>query len=166
MSLFAIEHCTRPDLLLKRMVETCKPGGRVAIICPDFSAGMNSLRSGRSAFTKKDKLQRLRLIDFLLSYVEEKWLWPARIREIHRSSMKFPIYLRPRCLDAPYFSDSDAVYLTSESKMASALRALGCEIEFTASAVRKPNLGNGIICLVARTTSTEAFRSEASPLSE
>lgn len=151
VSFFAIEHCARPDLLLKRMVDTCKPGGRVAILCPNFERGMNSLRSGSSAFTRREKVRRGRILDALIGYAEERWLWPHRVRAVHSSAMLFPIYLQPRCFDAPYFSDNDAIYLTSETKLARSLQDLECEIESTSASVNAPaEIKSGIISLVAR----------------
>lgn len=157
LSLFAIEHCVRPDLLLRRMAQTCKPGGRIALLCPNFALGMSSLRSGRSALTRRDKVKQGRVVDALLSYAEERWLWPRRVRAIHESPLSFPIYLTPRCFDAPYFSDIDAVYLTSEAKLADFLRQLNCKIEATSADVNAPpEIKSGIICLIARTATSGA----------
>jgi SAM-dependent methyltransferase len=150
ISLFAIEHCVRPDLLLARMVDTCKPGGRVAIVCPECHSGMNSLVSGFSALPKKDKLRRLQLVDVLASYVQERWIWPRRTQALQRD-LEFPIYLTPRCFNAPYFSDNDAVYLASEAKLACALERLGCRIEARSNDVPETDAMRGSIAyLVAR----------------
>ena len=150
VSLFTIEHCTRPDVLLRRMVETCKPGGHVAVLCPNSVYGMNSLRSGRTALTKRDKLRRRMVVDALLSYAEERWLWPRRLQAIHASSMAFPIYLRPRCLEAPYFSDNDAVYLTSETRIVTLLKSIGCRIDYLTDAVSRVD-DKEVIYVVATT---------------
>jgi hypothetical protein len=113
---------------------------------------MSSLRSGFSALVKRDKLKQRRFADLLVSYVEERWFWPTRVRAIHQSAMAFPIYLRPRCFGAPWFSDSDAVYLASEAKLVRFLASRGCRIEFTANMVpASQDLRNAIIYIVART---------------
>lgn len=150
VTFFAIEHCVRPDILLRRMLETVRPGGRIAIMCPNFARGMHSLRSGWSAYSKRDKLRQLRLLDVLVSYVEERWLWPSRVATVHQSSMQFPIYLRPRCFDAPYFSDSDAVYLVTERRLRESLVALGCTIETSTRSIPEDSgLSEALIYIVA-----------------
>jgi SAM-dependent methyltransferase len=151
VSFFAIEHCVHPDQLLRRMVETCKPGGRIAVLCPNAQSGMNSLRSGFSGLTNRDKLKRAQLLDLAASYIEQRWVWPARIRAIHESSLTFPIYLRPRCFDAPWWSDTDAVYLATASKLARYFETLGCSIEVTSRDVEAaPESRDAVIYLVAR----------------
>jgi SAM-dependent methyltransferase len=150
LSFFAIEHCVRPDLLLRRMVDTCKPGGRVAVLCPNFATRMNSLRSGTSGLTKREKLRGLRFLDLAKAVVDEKYVWPKRVETIHRSTMTFPVYLRPRCFEAAYSSDFDAVYLTSERKMTGFLSTLGCEVDPITQAAPNTALREAIIYLIAR----------------
>ncbi|MDB4990631.1 MAG: hypothetical protein JWN04_5809 [Myxococcaceae bacterium] len=158
VSFFAIEHCIRPDLLLSRMYECCKPGGRIALLCPNAETGMNSLRSGWSAISKREKMRRLRLVDLLASVVEERWIWPRRVEAIHRSSIAFPIYLKPRCLDAPYWSDNDAVYMATERKLEAFLRGLGCEIDPASASAPQPELRGAIIYLIAQKPPTALAR--------
>jgi hypothetical protein len=66
--------------------------------------------------------------------------------------MAFPIYLNPRCFDAPFFSDSDAVYLASPERIVRFLSEdLGCHVETTgAEANADPSIAAGLIYVVAR----------------
>jgi ubiquinone/menaquinone biosynthesis C-methylase UbiE len=128
ISLFVLEHVVRPNLLLDNMLSTLKPTGSIGLICPNFITGMNSIRSGFRATTKRDKLKKLQLLDLLISIVDEKFFIPRTVQSIHRSSSLFPIYLYPRCLDAPYYSDNDAVHLVNEKKVISYLQRIGLRI--------------------------------------
>lgn len=145
VSFFALEHCVRPHVLLKRMYESVKPGGKVAIICPNFIYWMNSLRSGFRSTTKRDKLRKLQLLDLIFSYYQERVVLPKRVQAIHQSSIQFPIYLRPRCLSAPYYSDNDAVYLVSESKVAEYLKKLGGTILHSSASLGNHLSGDSVI---------------------
>jgi SAM-dependent methyltransferase len=157
VSFFAIEHCVRPDLLLQRMLETLRPGGRLAILCPNFAQRMGSIRTGLSALSKREKLRERKLFDVLVSYVQDKWVVPKRVAAVHRSAMRFPIYMRPRCFDAPYFSDSDAVYMVAEQKLRASLEALGSKVEVSTSEVPEGHSLNGsVIYLVASKPSVSA----------
>lgn len=131
VSFFALEHCVRPHILLKRMFDSIKPAGKLALICPNFIQGMNSIRSGWRATSKKSKLRNSHYLDALLSYYQEKFVIPKQVHQIHQSSMKFPVYLYPRCLEAPYYSDNDAVYLSNEDKVADYFIQLGGEVLYS-----------------------------------
>ncbi len=148
ISLFAIEHCTFPDRMLRRMAEAVRPGGRVAILCPDFEPGMPSLRAGFTAATRRDKFRRLQWLDLAWGIVQDKVFWPRRLRAVHRSSMRLPIYLHPRCLDAPYYSDTDAVFLATEAKIADHLQSLGLEVTTRGRRLDLPHAANLGICYV------------------
>lgn len=128
ISFFVLEHCVKPDQLLIQMKNSLKIGGHLCIICPDFQYGMNSIRTGFRATSKRDKLKKFQLVDFCMSLFDEKIRIPQRVKKIHDSDILFPIYLKPRCLNAPYFSDNDAVFLTNKSKIAGFLKSIGMQI--------------------------------------
>jgi len=150
VSFFALEHCVRPHILLKRMLDSVKPKGKVAIICPNFIFGMNSIRSGWKATSKKDKLRSLRFFDAIFSYFQEKFIIPNRVRAIHASSMQFPIYLHPRCLEAPYFSDNDAVYLVNEDKVADYFKGIGARVIHQSKSLNNASQKGTILYLVVQ----------------
>lgn len=150
VSFFVLEHCVRPHLLLQRMYESIKVGGHIGIICPNFTSGMNSIRSGFRATSKKDKLRKLQLLDTLFSYYQERWVLPKRFEIIHKSNIEFPIYLTPRCLNAPYYSDNDAVYLTNESRVAKYLEKMRAKIIFSSSSLKHNCNNNLVLYLVAQ----------------
>jgi SAM-dependent methyltransferase len=155
ISMFAIEHCVRPHLLLERMYQSLKPGGKLAILCPNFVSGMPSIRSGIRATTKSSKLHKLQLLDLFYSYYQEKYILPSRVKHILQSSILFPIYLYPRCLEAPFYSDNDAVALVVESKVAQYLELLGLKILHSSSTLfpkSKNSDSNGILYLIAEKT--------------
>lgn len=149
ISFFVLEHCVRPHLFLENMVESLKKGGRLGIICPNFKDGMNSIRSGFRANTKKDKLQKKQYLDLLISFYQEKWIIPQRVQAIHHSKLNFPIYLKPRCLNAPYYSDNDAVYLVRENKVAEYLQTLGMKIIYNSKDIEKNLSESAILYLIA-----------------
>lgn len=136
VSFFTLEHCVRPQLLLQRMYASIKPGGKVAIICPNLFSGMNSLKSGFEATTKRAKLRKLQLLDVLYSYYQERLVWPKRLQAIHQSSIQFPIYLSPRCLEAAFYADNDAVYLVTESKVINYFEQLGGELIYSSASFK------------------------------
>lgn len=149
VSFFVLEHCVKPHLFLTKMYESLKKGGKIGIICPNFKDGMNSIRTGFRANTKKDKLKKLQLLDVLVSSYQEKKIIPERIKAIHNSEMQFPIYLKPRCLNAPYYSDNDAVYLVRENKVADFLKTLGMQVIYNSSTIEKNQNESIILYLVA-----------------
>ena len=146
--LFAMEHCARPHRLLDQMLKVLKPGGNLAVICPHFSFWMNSLRCGRSADTKRAKLKRWAVLDLLWHILDEKVLWPRRLKMV-RATMQLPIYLRPACLNAPYYSDNDAVFLVSPSKLMIKLEELGADPKNIGDGL---GLGNHLTYILARKT--------------
>jgi SAM-dependent methyltransferase len=150
VSFFVLEHCVRPHLLLQRMYESIKPGGQIGIICPNFISGMNSIRTGFRATSKKNKLRSWQLIDALFSYYQELWVIPRRVKKIHQSSIEFPIYIYPRCLNAPYYSDNDAVYLTNESIVARYLEKMGAKILFTSISLDNNCNSDQLLYIVAQ----------------
>jgi SAM-dependent methyltransferase len=148
ISLFALEHCTFPDRMLRRMSECLKPDGQIGIVCPDFTLGMPSLRSGFRPSTRRDKLKRLQWVDLVWAIAEDKLLWPRRLRAVHESSIRLPIYLRPRCLEAPYYCDNDAVFLATEGGIVEYLRGIGIEVTARSSRLSIPDAHDLSFCYV------------------
>jgi ubiquinone/menaquinone biosynthesis C-methylase UbiE len=149
VSFFVLEHCVRPNLFLTKMYQSLKKGGKIGLICPNFKDGMNSIRTGFRATSKKEKINRFQLLDVIVSLYQEKKVIPQRIKSIHHSEMQFPIYLKPRCLNAPYYSDNDAVYLVRENKVADYLQQLGMKIIYNSRDIEKNQSESIILYLIA-----------------
>jgi len=53
-SAFAIEHCSDPELFIREMIRVCRPGGRIAILAPNYGApsrrSPNSIESPYNKF--------------------------------------------------------------------------------------------------------------------
>ncbi len=116
-SLYTLEHIVNPQAYLASLLRYAKPGGIVAVICPEFidSAGYPpSLYYGSTPARLGEKLRRLSLIDAAfhikdLKYSARRW----KQRAIASPPGAFWINLRPRVLHgASYATDGDAVHLT------------------------------------------------------
>ncbi|MGO8837764.1 MAG: class I SAM-dependent methyltransferase [Limisphaerales bacterium] len=78
-SLYTIEHVPDPPAYLETLWRYCRPGGLVAIICPEFieSPGLPpSVFFGRSPRRFQAKLRALDLIDAGWHLLDLKWLGP------------------------------------------------------------------------------------------
>ena len=131
ISLFVLEHCVFPTRLLDEMLRVVKPGGNLAIICPQMRPRvMNSMWSGLSAIQSFwEKLKRKRYVDALWHAIELRLLFPIFCRITDRWGGRFLIYPKPRCFFAPYTSDTDAVYWADEREVREYLTSNGCELE-------------------------------------
>ena len=85
-SLYTIEHVTNPPAYLDRMWSLCKPGGLVAIICPEFidtNCLPPSLFYGRTPRRFREKLRAGDFADAARHPIDLKWTaarWKARAR--------------------------------------------------------------------------------------
>jgi SAM-dependent methyltransferase len=116
-SLYTIEHIADPTGYLDRMWGFCKPGGFLAVICPEFIDNdyyAPSLYYGKTARRFRDKARSLDLIDMLLHIVDLKWYAPRWKKRARRSEPgAFWINLRPSELAGMVHGiDTDAVYLS------------------------------------------------------
>ena len=115
-SLYTIEHVIDPIAYLETMWKVCKPGGLIAIICPDFIDGSGfapSFYYGTTPRRLREKLRSLNFIDaikHLLDLFCTAPLWAIRARRSQPGA--FWINLKPRILaGADYSIDADAVHL-------------------------------------------------------
>lgn len=115
-SLYTIEHVVDPSSYLTQMWDFCKPGGLIAIICPDFVDGEGfppSFYYGTTPRRFREKITSLRFFDAYrhlidLLHTTPKWKQTAR----RDAPGAFWINLRPRILHgANYSVDADAVHL-------------------------------------------------------
>lgn len=116
-SLYTLEHIADPPAYLEALWRYCRPGGLVAIICPEFIDGPSfppSLFYGRTARRFREKLQSFSLLDAAGHLVDLKWRAPRWQRRAQAGAPgAFWINLRPKVLQAAaYDIDTDAVHLT------------------------------------------------------
>lgn len=115
-SLYAIEHVLDPKAYLEQMWNFCKPGGFVAIICPEFiqSTGLApSIFYGKTPRRLREKVKTVSLSDAIQHVMDLKIrapIWKKRIRSSPPGS--FWINLLPSVLHgASYTIDADAVHI-------------------------------------------------------
>ncbi|MBA2434088.1 MAG: class I SAM-dependent methyltransferase [Chthoniobacterales bacterium] len=115
-SLYTIEHVTDPQAYLQRLWYFCRPGGLIAIICPDFVDGDGLAPSffyGKTARRFRNKLTSFALIDAFKHVLDLLCFAPLWKRRAQASGPgAFWINLAPRIFaGADYTTDADAVHL-------------------------------------------------------
>ena len=140
-SLYAIEHVVDPPAYLEELWRRCRPGGLVAIICPEFlkHAGLPpSVYYGRTPRRLREKLKKFHLLDAFSHLVEFKLTgprWSSRLRE--GAPGAFWINLRPRVLHgAAYSIDADAVHAVGLRDLVWYFRGKGAELARTSEEMR------------------------------
>ena len=115
-SLYTIEHIVDPPAYLETLWKACRPGGLVAVICPEFVECPDlppSVFFGRTARRLSEKIRAFDFADALQHWLDLKvrgWRW-KRLAQQHPPGA-FWINLRPRVLHgANYTIDADAVHL-------------------------------------------------------
>jgi SAM-dependent methyltransferase len=116
VSMYTIEHVVNPTAYLEQLWSFCRPGGLVAIICPEFvnSPGFApSIFFGRTPGRFSDKVKRLALLDAASHWLDLKWFGPRwKQKALASEAGAFWINLKPRVLDEDaYAIDTDAVHL-------------------------------------------------------
>jgi SAM-dependent methyltransferase len=135
-SLYTIEHVVDPPAYLERMWTHCKPGGFLAVICPEFIDNDSlppSLFFGKTARRFKEKVRSLSLLDACSHLIDLKGNashWKAQA--LRTPPGAFWINLRPRILyGADYSIDADAVHLPRLVDLAAWFQGRGAEIVTT-----------------------------------
>ena len=150
ISTFTIEHLVHPQRLLEKMIYSVKVGGKIIVHCPEFRNYMNSISSGISHGTERDKIKRGNIVDALISWAEEEWVWNRVIEKV-KKEVKFPIYKNPKCFHTEHFPDVDAVYV-AEKEISSYLEEKGCVTleRYRNIAGKKPDRANSFCYVVAK----------------
>lgn len=132
-SLYTIEHVTDPPGYLEQLWNYCRPGGLIAIICPEFihSPGFApSLFFGRTPRRLSQKLKSFDLSDAVAHLLDLKFkgpLWKKRAQAGPAGA--FWINLSPRVLHGGcYEIDTDAVHLVQHRDLARFYQDRGAEI--------------------------------------
>ena len=153
ISLFSLEHCVWPPRLLDEMLRVVRPGGRLAIICPQMRPQVTNAMwfglSARQSFWRK--LDDGALLDAVLHGFGLKILAPIWIRLIQRYRGNFLIIERPRCLfiePREWTPDTDAVYWADQGDIEEFLQSRGCRV--LDDAPWRGGAAGGVVCCLAQ----------------
>jgi SAM-dependent methyltransferase len=132
-SLYTIEHVVDPPAYLESLWQFCRPGGLVAIICPEFvdSPGFPlSVFFGKTPRRFREKLSALDFVDAANHLLDLKLRAPRRKKILQASSPgAFWMNLRPSVLHgAEYSIDADAVHLARLKDLLWFFQRKGAEI--------------------------------------
>lgn len=135
-SLYTIEHVVDPPAYLERLWGHCKPGGLLAVVCPEFIEcdGLPpSVYYGKTPRRLREKVLTFNWVDACDHAIEVKWTgprWKARARATPPGA--FWINVTPRVLHgADYSIDADAVHLARLKDLVWWLEKRGAEIVAT-----------------------------------
>jgi SAM-dependent methyltransferase len=138
-SVFVLEHLVFPVSFLQEMSRILRTGGILIILCPDFlgSGRLTSQRSGLSYGMGSEKLKRKKVLDALLTGIDNKIHIPFYcwyLRNFKGKNKGFYININPTCFKDPFYPDSDAVYVTYEKEIK----------KFFGSSVKWENSGSSV----------------------
>jgi ubiquinone/menaquinone biosynthesis C-methylase UbiE len=133
VSMYTIEHVTNPPAYLESLWRYCRPGGLIAIICPEFidSPGFApSIFFGQTPGRFKEKLKKLALFDASTHWLDFKIFAPRWKRRAQADAPgAFWINLNPRILrDHHYGIDTDAVHLVQLRDLVWFFQSKGADI--------------------------------------
>jgi len=114
---YVLEHCVFPNKFLDESIRVLRPGGLLAILCPNFlgSGRMSSQRAGFSEGTGKEKLSKRCYGDALITGFDNKVripLYSFWLRIKARKRPRFFINMNPTCFNDGFKPDVDAIYVT------------------------------------------------------
>ena len=119
-SVFVIEHSCYPAKFIDECCRVLKQNGTLIILCPDFlgRGRMSSQRAGYSQGTTTDKFRKLKIIDAIVTYYDNKIRIPSHCKSFAFESVpKFYINLQPTVFIDKFIPDVDAVYITYKWEM-------------------------------------------------
>ncbi len=139
-SLYTIEHVVDPASYLATMWNFCKPGGLLAVICPEFVNGEGfppCIYYGKSPRRLRAKLASFSFLDAARHLLDLYWLaprWKSRARVAPQGA--FWINTRPAELEgAVHGVDTDAVHLPHVGDIAWWFRQRGATILATSGSL-------------------------------
>lgn len=148
VSLYTIEHVADPPAYLDQMWAHCRPGGLLAVICPEFvncPAFAPSIFFGRTPRRLREKLRSLDVVDACAHLIDLKVrgvLWQKRARKSPPGA--FWINLRPRVLHgADFTSDTEAIHLVRLSDLVWFFEQKGAAILATSLTI--PNVAADVL---------------------
>jgi len=148
VSLYTIEHVADPPAYLELLWARCRPGGLLAIICPEFvncPAFAPSIFFGRTPRRLREKLRSFDLVDACSHVIDLKVrgvLWKKRARKSPPGA--FWINLRPRVLyGADFSSDTEAIHLVRLADLVWFFERKGAAI--LATSLTAPNVAADVL---------------------
>ena len=143
-SFFTLEHIVYPREFLEASALCVKPGGFLALLCPDYlDRGFLPSQHffGRKPGGIKDKTRRYQWIAALIEVVDRYIIFPVLIRKARLMSKNggaWLINLRPLCLETESWKiDWDAVYMVGEDEVTNYIETLGFNIVERGAMLRK-----------------------------
>jgi SAM-dependent methyltransferase len=132
-SLYTLEHVVDPPAYLESLWQFCRPGGLIAIICPEFVDGPGfppSVFYGNTPRRFREKLSALDLPDAASHLLNLKFRAPRWKKNLQASPPgAFWMNLQPSVLHgADYSIDADAVHLTRLNDLVWFFKQKGAEI--------------------------------------
>ena len=134
-SFFTLEHVVYPREFLEASSRCVKPGGFMAVLCPDYlNRGFmpSQYFFGRKPGGIKAKIKKIQWIEALIEIVDRYYIYPGLIQEARLMSGNdgaWLINLRPLCLESKSWErDWDAVYMVGEDEVANYIKNLGFKI--------------------------------------
>jgi SAM-dependent methyltransferase len=142
VSLYTVEHVADPPAYLDQMWAHCRPGGLLAVICPEFvncPAFAPSIFFGRTPRRFREKVKAFDVVDAGWHLIDLKVLgvlWQRRARKSPPGA--FWINLRPRVLHgAEFTSDTEAIHLVRLSDLVWFFEQKGADMLATSLTVPK-----------------------------
>ncbi len=142
-SLYTIEHIADPVKYLASLWHYCRPGGLVAVICPEFVGSPGyapSIFFGRTPGRFSSKLKAGKVGEAVAHLLDWRWHAPRwKQRALAAPPGAFWINLQPRVLhENDYAIDTDAVHLVQLRDLVWYFQSQGAEMLATADTV--PNV--------------------------
>ncbi|CAN5721420.1 hypothetical protein BH10BAC3_BH10BAC3_33910 [soil metagenome] len=122
MSFYVLEHLVFPKEALNQMFQTLKPGGKLLIVCPDFSVTKRfpSQNLGNSAErSTKRLLKKMKLLTAFNFYIDNMKM-KRKLDKLKGSPGKFLVNSFPICLyylEKVVWPDIDAVYVATKYEL-------------------------------------------------
>jgi len=166
-SLYTIEHVVDPRAYLTQLWDSCRPGGLIGIICPEFVDNASlapSFYYGNTARRLRDKCQTGSFLDVANHLLDLKWRGPAWKRKaLSAHPGCFWINLQPKAVYNPEFTiDADAVHLVRLADVVWWFQQHGGEIVRTSRDLRNASPDvlkfNGYVLVKKPTVSARAWK--------
>lgn len=148
-SFFTLEHIIYPRQFLEASTLCVKPGGFLAVLCPDYlDRGFlpSQYFFGRKPGGIKAKIKKLDWAEAFIEVVDRYIIYPRLIRKarlMYKNGGAWLINLRPLCLEAEsWVRDWDSVYMAGEDEVASYIENLGFNIVERGALLRKTDNTN------------------------
>jgi ubiquinone/menaquinone biosynthesis C-methylase UbiE len=130
ISLYALEHFTRPEASLQEMARVVRPGGLVAIFSMNYDRPLGTVSSIRFGLRDKPRRHPANVAAYIArrsGHIAKQSLKHVRYA-VDKGYTSFQLVERPLVLDEPYQVDFDAVHVVSGESVLRVLEQNGCTI--------------------------------------